>query len=94
MSSFDDLIVAAKSQEEHDQTILQVIQAVSKAGLALNSATCRFGKKEISFWFTIYSKDGVRPDLERVELLEHLQLPTSKQELISFQGLMKGLNER
>ena len=55
----DDLIVAAKSQEERDQTIpqeerdqtiSQVMQAISRAGLTLNSAKCQFGKKEISFW--------------------------------------------
>ena len=37
----------------------------------------------------IYSKDGVRPDLEKVEALEHLQAPTNKQELISFLCMMQ-----
>ena len=41
----DDLIFSAKSQEEHGQTILQVMQAISRAGLMLNSAKCQFGKK-------------------------------------------------
>ena len=45
----DNLIVAAKAQEDHDQTILQVMLAISRAGLTLNSAKCQFGKKEISF---------------------------------------------
>ena len=85
----DDLIVAGKSQEEHDQTILQVMQAISRAGLTLNSAKCQFGKKEILFWSMIYSKDGVRPDLEKVEALEHLLAPTNKQELISFLCMMQ-----
>ena len=81
-------VVAAKSQEEHDQTILQVMQAISRAGLTWNSDKCQFGK-EISFWGMIYGNDGVRPDPEKVEALEHLQAPTNKQELISFLCMMQ-----
>ena len=85
----DDLIVAVKSRDEHDQTILQVMQAISRAGLTLNSAICQFGKKEISFWGMIYSKDGVRLDPEKVEALDHLQAPTNKKELIGFLCMMQ-----
>ena len=64
------------------------MQAISRAGLTLNSAKCQFGKKEILFWGIIFSKDGVRPGLKKVEALEHLQVPTNKQELISFLCMM------
>ena len=85
----DNLIVAAESQKEHGQTILQIIQAISRAGLTSNSTKFQIGKKEISFWGMICSKDRVRPNPEKVEALEHLQAPTNKQELISFLCMMQ-----
>ena len=39
--------------------------------------------------FSKDSKDGVSPDPEKVEALEHLQAPTNKQELISFLCMMQ-----
>ena len=65
------------------------MQAISRVRLTLNSAKCQFGKNEISFSGMIYSKDGVHPDPEKVEALEHLQAPTNKQELISSLCMMQ-----
>ena len=80
----DDLIVATNTDEEHDTAIQQCMEATSKAGLTFNPPKCFFGKKEISFWGMIFGGDGVKPDPAKVEALEHITPPTSKEELISF----------
>ena len=45
----DDLIVAVKSLEEDDWTILQVMQAISRAGLTLNSVKCQLERRKSHF---------------------------------------------
>ena len=85
----DDLIVAANNHEEHDHVIQQCMEAASKAGLTFNPSKCFFGRSEISFWGMIFSSEGVRPDPAKVEALEYITPPNSKEELISFLCMMQ-----
>ena len=85
----DDLIVAAINNEEHDVAIQQCMEAASKAGLTFNPPKCFFGRKEISFWGMIFGSEGVRPDPAKVEALEYITPPNSKEELISFLCMMQ-----
>ena len=85
----DDLIVAANNDEEHDHAIQQCMEAASKAGLTFNPSKCFFGRSEISFWGMIFSSEGVRPDPAKVEALEYITPPNSKEELISFLCMMQ-----
>ena len=85
----DDLIVAARTVEDHDRSVDLCMQAISDAGITLNAKKCQFGKKEISFWGMIYGEDGVKSDPSKVEALVHLTAPTSKEELISFLCMMQ-----
>jgi len=81
----DDLIVAAKSQDEHDSAIQQVMQAIEDAGLTLNPDKCHFGEQEIDFWGLIVGRDGVKPN----PALEHIHPPNNKEELVSFLCMMQ-----
>ena len=46
----DDLIIAARSMEEHNQALQAVMEAIASANLTLNPSKCSFGAKEIKFW--------------------------------------------
>lgn len=85
----DDLVVASASNNEHKETLEKVMNAILNANLKLNPEKCHFGKKEISFWGSIYSADGVRPDPDKVEALEFLTSPQNKSEVTSFLAMMQ-----
>ena len=85
----DDIIIASKNMKEHLKAIRQVLNAVKDAGMKLNPKKCEFAKKEISFWGLIVSEDGVKPDPRKVEALEHLEAPRTKEELRSFLCMMQ-----
>jgi len=85
----DDLIAAAKTQDEHDSAILQVMQAIQNAGLTLNPEKCHFGEQAIDFWGLIIGRDGVKPNPAKVEALEHIHPPNNKEKLISFLCMMQ-----
>ena len=89
----DDLIIAAKTHEEHKEVILQVMQAISNSDLTLNPEKCSFGEKQIKFWGMLIDKDGVRPDPSKVKVLDHISSPTNKEELISFLCMMQSDSE-
>ena len=45
----DDLIIAKSNDEDHIKATEQVMQAIFRAGLSVNTSKCSFSKKEISF---------------------------------------------
>ena len=80
----DDLIVATTTNAEHNEAIEAVMNAISNAGITLNPDKCTFGVPEIGFWGLRIGSDGVRPDPAKVEALDHMTPPQSKEELNSF----------
>ena len=89
----DDLIIAANDVKSHNHALEQVMEAISKAGITLNPPKCMFGFPEIKFWGLIIGEHGIKPDPEKVEALNHVTSPKSKEELISFICMMQANSE-
>ena len=90
---YDDLFVAAKTEEEHVKSIEQVMKAINDSGLTLNPNKCSFGQKQTSFWGIIYGADGIKPGPAKLEALDHISTPKNKEELISFFCMMQSKSE-
>ena len=71
----DDLIIAAPTEDEHNQALQMVMEAIARSGLTLNPDKCHFGEKEIEFWGRILGADGVKPDPTKVDVLKHFSSP-------------------
>ena len=80
----DDLIIAAKSQNEHDEALGKVLDVISKSGMTLNIDKCILSTDKIPFWGIIVTKDGLKPDPKKVEALKYADCPKTKDELRSF----------
>ena len=89
----DDLIVASKTRDQHNSALSAVMKAISDVNMTLNPSKCIFGKTEVRFWGMIISADGVRPDPVKVEALEKLSPPESKEDLKSFICMMQSNSE-
>ncbi len=85
----DDLIVATETEAEHHSAIKAVMQVITDAGITLNPNKCTFGTSEIEFWGLRIGSAGVRPDPAKVEALNHITPPRSKEELVSFLCMMQ-----
>ena len=57
----DDLIIAAKSQNEHDEALGKVLDVISKSGMTLKIDKCILSTDKIPFWGIIVTKDGLKP---------------------------------
>ncbi len=85
----DDLIVATETEAEHHSAIKAVMQVITDAGITLNPNKCTFGTSEIEFWGLRIGSAGVRPDPAKLEALNHITPPRSKEELVSFLCMMQ-----
>ena len=88
----DDVIVYAKSEEEHDKTLHRIMQIAAGNGLVFNSTKCKIKSKSISFFGMSYSENGVSPDPEKLKDLQNMPYPTCKKELQEFLNLITYLS--
>ena len=60
-------------------------------GLVFNSSKCAICKPQMSFYGTIFTVQGVRPDPAKIQALEDLPAPQNWKQLQSFLGLINYL---
>ena len=65
------------------------MKPISAAGITLNPDKCTFGKSEIKFLGLIISRDGIGADQDKVNALENITRPKTKDEIIRFICMMQ-----
>ena len=75
----------------HDYSLHEAMEKTRKAGIKLNFAKCIVKAKSCSFFGEIYTPQGVRCDPKKVEAITKMQVPSTKQELHSFLGMINYL---
>ena len=82
----DDIIVYAKTPEQHLQHLATVCGRLSDAGLKLTPEKCRFFRRHVHFLRFVISNEGIGTDPEKNQVVEWPR-PTSAAEARSFVGL-------
>ena len=75
------------SHEEHDQNLRAVFQRLREKGLTLNKSKCEYSKDKLEFFGYVFSKDGIAPDLKKVEEVVNLSTPSTASEVRSLLGM-------
>lgn len=84
----DDILVASKSKEEHEEHLKKLFQRLNDYGLVINPAKCVFGKKQVKFLGYLVAEAGTRPLPERVEAIQNFPKPTTVKQMRQFLGMM------
>ena len=84
---YDDILVYGRDQEEHNKTLMRVLQCMEDCGLTLKKEKCEFNKAEIKFFGCIFSKEGMRTDPEKVRAIAEAKEPQTVPEMRSFLGM-------
>ncbi|KAK2716561.1 hypothetical protein QYM36_006892 [Artemia franciscana] len=79
----DDILVYRKSQEEHDNRLHAVLKRAREKGVRFNREKCTFG---------IISKEGIKPDPEKLNTIKKMPSPTTKEELQTLLGMLNFLS--
>lgn len=87
----DDILVAGRTLQEHDERLKQVVERACKNNLKLNKEKCLIRKTEVPYVGHLLTKDGVKPDPEKVKTVECMVTPKHKNELMTFLGFIKYL---
>ena len=75
----NNVLVHGKTQQEHDQRLMVVLNRLCKAKVTLNKEKCEFSKHSIRFLGQIIDQSGIRPDPEKVKAIQDMQEPQTLQ---------------
>ena len=84
----DDMVVYGRNEEEHDKNLLNLMEVAKKSGLTFNSQKCGVKLPEITFFGHVFDQNGARPDPKKVEDIQALPAPQSKQQVQEFLGIV------
>ena len=87
----DDICVHGKTQEQHSKHLLQLMKTAAKQGLVFSSNKCHISQPQITFYGTIFSAQGMKPDPMKLQALQDLPTPQTQKQLQLFLGLVNYL---
>lgn len=93
----DDLLVVGygDTQEEadanHDENRRKLLDRAREVKLKLNSKKMNLKKPQVKFMGHVISKDGLKPDPDKVNAVENMPKPTCKKETLSLLGFINYL---
>ena len=89
---FDDILIAGRSQAEHDARLRQVLQRFLKAGLRLKRNKCELNRDRVSYLGFVVSDKGLHPDQAKVSGIVKAPRPSDVPRLQSFLWLVNIYN--
>ena len=72
----------------HFENLKRVLEALRRNGYTLSKKKCKFEVKKISFFGFVFSSEGRSPDPEKVRAVKLADRPTTKDEAISWLGMV------
>jgi hypothetical protein len=85
----DDIIVFAKTKEEHLEHLDAVLSRLYRAGLSPNLKKCRFIQESVSYLWHVLFPGKLAIAAKNTHTLRTAKPPKTKTELRSFLGLCK-----
>ena len=84
----DDVLIASRSMEEHEDHLRTVFTVLADNGLVLNPAKCCFAQSTVEFLGHRVSASGLEPLGKHVEAVENFPAPTCIKSLQRYLGLI------
>lgn len=84
----DDVVVYASSLQDHKDKLTSVFNQLRAANLKLQPDKCEFLRQEVVYLGHIISKDGLRPNPDKISVIEKFPIPTTPKHIKQFLGLV------
>ena len=88
----DDMVIYGRTNEEHDEHLVNFLEICRKNTLTLNPDKMQFRLPQVSFFGHHWSAWGLSPDPKKIEAVKCMELPQDLEPMRSFLGLVNYLN--
>lgn len=82
----DDIIVYGNSQQQHDDRLYQLLDALNDSNVQINQKKSVFSVPSLTYLGYSIDGDGIHPNLERIRAVQKAPKPTTAKQLQSFLG--------
>ena len=89
----DDILVAAKTLEEHDKILKQVIERASSYNLRLNFEKTNLRQSQVTYVGHMLTDCGLKPDPTKVKAVKDMPKPSTKEDVRRFLGFITYLGK-
>ena len=83
----DDILIFSTSLKEHVKAITDIFTVLERANLKIQIDKCNFMKRETEFLGHILTKEGLKPNPNKIKVIQELDLPKTEKQIKSFLGL-------
>ena len=83
----DDILVMSESFDQHLHHLQQVFDRLIGANLTLKPSKCQFAAKEVTYLGYVISKDGIKTDPSKTEVIQTYPTPKTQKQLRQAMGL-------
>ena len=87
----DDIIIAAKNNQEHDHILTQVLERVKDRNVVFNLHKLQLRVNEVKYLGTIITSEGTKPDPSEVKAIVEMTSPTDKAGIRRLLGMINFL---
>ena len=87
----DDIIIAAKSNQEHDHILTQVLQRAKDRNIVFNMDKLQLRVNEVKYLGTIVTPEGTKPDPSKVKAIVEMDPPKDKAGIRRLLGMINFL---
>ncbi|XP_067655940.1 uncharacterized protein [Haliotis asinina] len=83
----DDILIFSQTQEEHLNHIKAVFKRLREHSLKLKLSKCTFTQRETKYLGFTINSNGIKPDGQKVRVIQAMGAPTTVKEVRSFIGM-------
>jgi len=84
----DDILISARSEQEHDKLLTEVLRRLFKHGIVVNPKKCEFRVDSVTYLGHRIDQNGLHPTDEKIEDMVAAPAPKNEAELRSWLGLV------
>ena len=89
----DDILVWGRDIAEHDYNLEKVLQRAKEVNLKLSPKKCKFRLESVSYVGHQFTKDGLKPDEEKIKAIKEMPVPDDPKALQRFLGMVNYLHK-
>ncbi len=84
----DDILVWGETDAEHDVALRRALDKARESNLTLNRKKCKIGLTQVSYIGQTLTPEGLKVQSSKVEAIVNMEIPTDKQSLMRFLGMI------
>ena len=84
LAYLDDLLIFARTEEELLAKLEETLRVLASVGLKCKTRKCKLFRPDISYLGYVISKDGISPDLSKIEKIRQWPFPLTGLGMMSF----------